>query len=417
MGRKPLAWVAALFVSGWLAPATALTITEYPTPTSNSSPSGVTAGPDGALWFTETSANQIGRITAAGAVTEYPVTTAAAQPYGITAGSDGALWFTELNANKIGRISPAGVITEYPVPTPDAAPNWITAGPDGALWFTEQGTNQIGRITISGVVTEYIVPPLPPYSGLVLNGIAAGSDGALWFAGAGTNNNDQCFSFPFCVLPFIGRISTAGTVSEYSLAGDDFAEPYAITPGPDGALWFTDGAGQIGRITTAGNVARYRGPTSTTAVGALPLEPTARSGSQRGPASRRRIPDRDAAWLRQRLAESPLTGTFLNIQYPAGPPEPLGIAAGPTATLWFAESGSGGNKIGSFAVSTLPGPPTVTGIAPIVGAAGTTVTNFRNELHGRDCRQFRSEVERLRSPSTAQRRLSLKAHRVLKSRT
>ena len=53
---------------------------------------GVAAGPDGTLWFTETSADRIGRITAAGAVTEFTVPSASSSPSGITAGPDGALW-------------------------------------------------------------------------------------------------------------------------------------------------------------------------------------------------------------------------------------------------------------------------------------------------------------------------------------
>ena len=62
------------------------------------------------------SGNKIGRITTAGVVTEYPVPTAGSYPGSITAGPDGALWFTEGAGNKIGRITTAGVITEYPVP-------------------------------------------------------------------------------------------------------------------------------------------------------------------------------------------------------------------------------------------------------------------------------------------------------------
>src|SRR5262249_218501 len=38
-------------------------ITEYPTPTPNSFPAGIAAGPDGNLWFTEYGANQIGVIS------------------------------------------------------------------------------------------------------------------------------------------------------------------------------------------------------------------------------------------------------------------------------------------------------------------------------------------------------------------
>ena len=45
---------------------TAGVVTEFPIPTAGSNPQGIAAGPDGNLWFTESSANQIGRITTAG---------------------------------------------------------------------------------------------------------------------------------------------------------------------------------------------------------------------------------------------------------------------------------------------------------------------------------------------------------------
>jgi streptogramin lyase len=36
------------------------------------SPNEIAAGPDGALWFTKVTANQIGRITTTGTFTEFP---------------------------------------------------------------------------------------------------------------------------------------------------------------------------------------------------------------------------------------------------------------------------------------------------------------------------------------------------------
>jgi streptogramin lyase len=59
-------------------------------------------------------------------------------PFGITAGPDGNLWFTEERGNQIGRITPAGTVTEFPIPNGNSQPAGITAGPDGNLWFTEQ---------------------------------------------------------------------------------------------------------------------------------------------------------------------------------------------------------------------------------------------------------------------------------------
>ena len=160
----------------------------------NAFPFGITAGPDGALWFTEFANNTIGRISTTGVISEYPIPTIGAGPYGITAGPDGALWFTEFYGNQIGRITTDGVVTEYPLPTSSSEPRWIASGPDGALWFTEYESNQIGRITTDGVITEY---PLPDPNNRP-EGIAAGPDGALWFTEQRGVNGEG--------LPKIGRI-------------------------------------------------------------------------------------------------------------------------------------------------------------------------------------------------------------------
>ena len=92
----------------------AITFTEFSIPTANSTPFGITAGPDGNLWFAEQSAARIGRITTAGIFDEYGTPTAYSEPIGIVAGSDGALWFTEFNVGKIGRITTNGAVTEFP---------------------------------------------------------------------------------------------------------------------------------------------------------------------------------------------------------------------------------------------------------------------------------------------------------------
>jgi uncharacterized repeat protein (TIGR01451 family) len=56
----------------------------------------------------------------------------------------------------------------------------IAAGPDRALWFTAGA--YIGRITTAGVMTEY---PVPPGEATASGDITAGSDGAMWFTALG----------------------------------------------------------------------------------------------------------------------------------------------------------------------------------------------------------------------------------------
>src|SRR5205823_4806177 len=98
---------------------------EFPIPTANSFPDGITAGPAGNLWFTEYYGNKIGRITTTGAIAEFPLPADLSDPDGITAGPDGNLWFTEYGGNNIGRITTAGVITEFPLPTAESGPRGI----------------------------------------------------------------------------------------------------------------------------------------------------------------------------------------------------------------------------------------------------------------------------------------------------
>jgi virginiamycin B lyase len=109
-----IAGVSALSLSPAPAWAAAGTVTEFPL---GSSPVGITAGPDGALWFTEcalastgncTANGTIGRLTTDGAVTN-DTDPNISGPVGIAAGPDGALWFTALfnfgHSNSIGRIT------------------------------------------------------------------------------------------------------------------------------------------------------------------------------------------------------------------------------------------------------------------------------------------------------------------------
>jgi virginiamycin B lyase len=217
-----------------------------------SAPTAITAGPDGALWFTESEPGRIGRILTSGAINDYVIPVGAGgvivQPEDIAAGLDGALWFCDFTAladptrfsGNIGRITTSSAITQYTLPGPTGTvPRHIAAGSDGTLWFTD---GNIGRITTSRTFTEY-----PVSGGGAIGSIAAGPDGALWFTETGTNK--------------IGRVTTNGAITEFPVptAG---STPQGIAAGPDGALWFTEQMGnKIGRITTDGAISEFSIPT------------------------------------------------------------------------------------------------------------------------------------------------------------
>jgi autotransporter-associated beta strand protein len=218
---------------------TAITALAFPVPTADSHPAGITAGPDGSLWFTERRANQIGRITPDGLITEFLVPTPNSSPTGITLGRDGKLWFTEQSTNKIGSIMPEGTFSELDIPTTGSMPWEIATGPEILLWFTEAAGNKIAVIfsTVGGIY-DFSVPT--PNS--QPRGIAVTPDNTVWFTEFAANK--------------IGRFEQ-GRFTEFSLPTPN-SGPNALTVGEDGNVWFTEYNGRrIGRITPDGALTEF----------------------------------------------------------------------------------------------------------------------------------------------------------------
>ncbi len=202
-------------------------------------PYGITAGPDGAMWFTELNADRIGRLRPAGpgpdggppAVEEFALPGEAVGAAGITAGADGGLWFALSRADAIGRIDTDGSVRLHRLPTPGARPVHITAAADGAMWFTENGVGRIGRITGDGQVDEVA---LPGGARTRPHGITAAPDGGCWFTEWATRR--------------VGRVTPAGRVRTYDLPLG-VSEPHGIVAtGPD-TVWTATESGELVRLT------------------------------------------------------------------------------------------------------------------------------------------------------------------------
>ena len=272
------------------APATlrGLNIREFVVPTAGSRPNGIALGPDGNIWFTETSGNRIGRITTNGVITEFPIPVADSGPLGIAAGPDGRLWFCASSSHQIGAITTDGAVTMYTIPRlptePFKTPQCITrrgnsmwysdlsyrisrittagvvatqyvheagvnpfglaVGADNNIWFAAYFTDTVSRLRVSDGVTTFY--PLAPLASPAL--MTRGPDDAVWFTqvGAGTN-----------AIGKIGRITTNGVLKEFEVG---YTGPYGICTGPDGAIWFTEhrrATNAIGRMTLDGQVSRY----------------------------------------------------------------------------------------------------------------------------------------------------------------
>ncbi len=291
---------------------------QFATPTTPSGPTGIATGPDGNLWFTETTADKIGTLdVTTGMVSEYAIPTAASSPTGIATGPNGNLWFTETRANQIGEITTTGAVTEFPIPTRNSGPTGIVAGPGGNLWFTEASANQIGEITTTGAVTEFRIPTAN--SGPT--GIALGSDGNLWFTETRASQ--------------IGMINPAtGVITEFRIPTAN-SSPTGIATGPDHNLWFTEtGANQIGEINpVTHNFAEFAIPTASSS-------PTGIVAGSDGD-----------LWFTESSANqigaiSPTTHDFREYAITTASSGASGIALGPDGNLWFTETSV--SKIGQF---------------------------------------------------------------------
>ncbi len=214
-------------------------LTEYTIPSGNYGVE-IAAGQSGMLWFTETMPTGgpnpigIGSISTSGSIAEYPVPNpATAQLQGIALGSDGNMWFVDSTNDEIGTITPAGAITMHGGIHLGAFPFDITPGPaaDNDLWFTEKDLGRVGRITIAGAVTEFFLPSSSAFP----RGIVLGSDGDLWIAESATFR--------------IAQMTTGGTVTEYDNLGSEL--PYEVADGPDGNLWIASPSGVLQQFVIA----------------------------------------------------------------------------------------------------------------------------------------------------------------------
>jgi virginiamycin B lyase len=298
--------------------AASQSIHETHVPTPNSGPFGITQGPGGSIWFTESYADAIGVRHRDGTIDEFDLP-AGSMPEEITEGSDHNLWFTMYGADAIGRMTPRGHVTSFPTPTEASGPFGITTGPDGNVWFTESATNVIGKVTPKGAFTEY---PLDP--GFNIEGITAGPDGALWF----TRFSNPDFPYP----GFIGRITTSGSWTEQP--SDGIGDPLGIVAGPDGNLWVTGpGNDTVAKVSTSFEITTYHVP-----GGALNVPYLITAGSD------------GALWFTEngvseglpnvggnKIGRITTDGHIRQWKVPTGSSEPSAIAPGPHRTIWFAE--------------------------------------------------------------------------------
>lgn len=190
------------------------------------------SGPDGNMWVSASGDGALLRVGMDGDVTAFPLTvkkggkTFRFYPNNLTVGADEKFYLGGCivagsigTCSVVGVASTAGVLTVYEIPSGDilAPYGGLTLGPDGNVWLAEAA--HVGKITPAGTITEYHYP-----SGIIddVSGIAAGSDGAMW-----TVETD---------FKLLARTSVNdGSITEYPLTCQPAG---SIAPAKDGNLYF-----------------------------------------------------------------------------------------------------------------------------------------------------------------------------------
>jgi virginiamycin B lyase len=265
----------------------------------------------------------------------------------ITSGIEKSLWVASTGASALMKFSTKGKAALYATPTSSAAPEAIAQN-GKAMFFTEWATPCAGQVTGKGVVTEYSTG----LSATNSTNMAAGPGGTDWFV---TDFNG------------IGAISAKGKTKIYGFTNEG-NQPLTITKGPDGNMWFIEGAGpNIGKITPSGDVTEYNtglgnsfsfgiatgsdgriwfADNGNSSIGAVTADGTKVSDYTQGltgdPVSITAGPDGNLYFGETTPVIGRITPAGVITEYPFPATEGtfpvLGITVGPDGNIWFANN-------------------------------------------------------------------------------
>jgi virginiamycin B lyase len=297
----------------------------------------IAQGPDGNMWVTLGGANEVARITPAGAVTEFNLDDIAGA-IGIGAGPDGKVWVTL--STKVGRFDPADPVgTVETFPADIAGGQQIVTGPDGNLWTV--AADKLIKVTPAGVAQAFPI--------LTAGVDIAASADMLWIADA---NGGEVVS-----------ATTAGVPTRYVTGGN----PRGIAVSPNGQIGYTNPAGaSAGRIVPGG----------------VPLPTPVRPASDPYGMT---IGADGAYWFAQAFGDNvgrlTTDGAYSELGNFGPDSNPRYLAAGPGNTLWVALhelGGVGGKKV--VRISGLEPPsttPPVANVAPVLSRLSVKPKRFR----------------------------------------
>jgi len=217
------------------------------------SPQYMTNDTFGRIWITLLGSNQVVAYDPSGFLSPqfFDAPAASASLQGIAMGPDGTIWFAETTAKRIGHIIPCLTgscnVTDYgPPPNVEITfPIQLAVDRGGVVWFTDHGRGQFGSFNPStgewrvfgiGYCSESYNPDCPV--GLP-NAISLDSNGMIWFS-----------------EHFAGRVAkydpTIGSLTEYFVPATTIPYVWWMWPGPGNLVWFTAfGLGEIGYVNAS----------------------------------------------------------------------------------------------------------------------------------------------------------------------
>jgi len=217
---------------------------------------GITAGPDGNVWFSDNNGTALVRTMMTGKTKSFPLrftengNTFGFQPQNPITGPDGKLYITTDDTDPmngsgmIGVLTTSGSFKKHDSPSGDPlGNNGIAVGPDGNVWFAETG--HIAKITPAGAITEFAYP-----SGLTSNtaaGVVTGPDHKVWFTEYFTKK--------------VANIDpTTNVITEFDVSGVGCSGPQGLAVGTDHDLYFNCSFTTIAKMTTSGSTTVINNP-------------------------------------------------------------------------------------------------------------------------------------------------------------
>ncbi len=169
--------------------------------TAGAKPTSIAAGPDGQVWFVESGLNKVGAIPAAQAVasvppacpqgpspTEYGGFTANAGLGVIAAGPDSAMWVTETNLGKLARVLTNGTVAQEIALKGVSAPYGLVLGADQNFYIGDGTDDVIAQYNPQSGAID-VVSPLTKPAGI--DQLALGPDSEIYFTEKTANQVGQ----------------------------------------------------------------------------------------------------------------------------------------------------------------------------------------------------------------------------------